>query len=596
VKTITPSVQGNAARPVLPTVLSTWDVLTWIAFRDLRPRPDFAEAVDFTLKWGHSSASQTLAALAARASGVPFYIWEPLILDGNPWDGDSYKHVAWSPNGPKMLRWILRQLREKKGKGRFVRFGDAVELLRADLEAHRRHDELIGQARVELLEALRSRKLTAWGKRDLRRGEPHPAAEYETVPVTLFLDELVTLTEWDTIGADPDHPTAIYKYRGPSFRDVRFYAADVVQLWTAPAPDAAQPRAPGVAAHYSFSRLARMGRLSERLAQSPEWVNGDKLADWWTRQGGAVTGEKRRQLYDEACRSIIRGVLAGEFTGYGPHPHLVKHGSVERVLPAGPNVVTGTWFSGDGEIDTLRQHVKVLWLPAIAVKAWLATHNMKPPSWLTDSPPEPAPSGFLYIDHAVDAAQQSLGWSEGRAGAAVIDAFVSGEVATRRRYSKLSRSSHKHFDRENWRGARLDVEAFRRNQQGGVVVLGREDHLHRFLVRATDFDTWLESRAGGQTQEVVQTNSDQGSVPLTRYRTVDAPLIDNLQAWFAEWSAQNPQHSEAETMEAAKAEFRGERITRRMIRHLRGTPDGNPRPRGKKPGKSHAEHDRRMRS
>lgn len=131
----------------------------------------------------------------------------------------------------------------------------------------------------------------------------------------------------------------------------------------------------------SFSRLECLSRLNKRLTQSPRWVNGDKLADWWARQRGAATGDERKQFYDEACRSIFRGVLAGEFMGNGGRPHFVRQGSVERVLPAGPNIVDGTWFSGEGNVDALRELVKVLWLPAAAVKVWLSTYRMDSSLW-----------------------------------------------------------------------------------------------------------------------------------------------------------------------------------------------------------------------
>ena len=231
-----------------------------------------------------------------------------------------------------------------------------------------------------------------------------------------------------------------------------------------------------VAVNNSFSRLARLGRLWTRLAQSPKWVNGGRLADWWARQGGAITGEQRGQLYNEACRSIFRGVLAGEFTCYGSHhPHFVKHGSVERILPAGPNMVTGTLFSGDREIEELRKHTKVLWLPAVAVKAWLATQDMKVPPWL-------------------------------------------------------------------------------------------------------------------------ETETKTGELPRTNRTATNRGLMEQLSAWFVEWVLNHPHPSEIETMQAANAEFPGGVIRRQMIRDLLKPPDGTPRRRGKKPGKSDAEHAQRMRT
>jgi hypothetical protein len=220
---------GHPATSPLPAVLSAWDVLSWIAFRELRPRPDLPQAMDFTLRWGHTSASQTMEALEARGSASPYCIWEPLVLDGEPWDGHSFKHVAWSPHGPKMLRWIVVRL--SSGQGRTVSFQDAAGILREELKAFQQYNEQIEQARHQLMEALRAETVTAWGKRDARRGEPNPAAQYEAIAGSLFLDELVSFTEWGTIGADPDQPTAIFNYRGPTFREVRFHAANVLQVW-----------------------------------------------------------------------------------------------------------------------------------------------------------------------------------------------------------------------------------------------------------------------------------------------------------------------------------------------------------------------------
>jgi hypothetical protein len=213
----------------LPVALSTWDVVSWIAFRELQPRPDLPDAVDFTLKWGSYDATQTLAALEARSSGAPYCVWEPSALDGEKWDGSTYKHVAASPHGPKMLRSIVSQLKTKHR--RIVTFREAAGILQSELEAFRLFNVRTDEAKRELVDALPAGKLTAWGKRDTRRGQPDPSAQHEAILASVFLDELVSVTEWGTVGADPEHPTATFEYHGPAFRDVRFYADDVTRLW-----------------------------------------------------------------------------------------------------------------------------------------------------------------------------------------------------------------------------------------------------------------------------------------------------------------------------------------------------------------------------
>lgn len=479
----------ESASSGLPPVLSVWDAISWIAFRDMLPRPDLPDAVAFTLEWGSSFAAHTLTALAARTSDCPYCIWDPLILDGQPWDGKNFKHVAWSPDGPKMLRWIVRQLSAKSGRN--VPFAEAARMLREGLEQSQRGCVQTDRALRDLIHALRVRRLLIWAKRDLPDRKANPSAQYECLDAGLFLDELVSVTEWGTVGPDPELPVARFKYCGPTFREGRLYTADILGLWPAPQfadrppelrttspiggyPDASPsdgsvemligaqgveppsgtlpwavfrvmellgypadrawnlldqairegevaPRRgtlwfPGHGPKleqlerdnldFDFRRYqadARTGGptsslrigsrslhpheitipaeeiehwLASQMAQSPSWVNGDKVADWWARQRGAVDGRERIELYNEACRSICRGVLAGEFTNHFLHPHLAKHGSVERVLPAGPNVVHGTWFSGDEDIKELRRCVRALWLPAAAVQAWLTTHRM----------------------------------------------------------------------------------------------------------------------------------------------------------------------------------------------------------------------------
>jgi hypothetical protein len=160
-----------------------------------------------------------------------------------------------------MLRWIVVRL--SSSQGRTVSFRDAAGILREELEAFQQHSEQIEQARHNLIEALRAETLTAWGKRDARRGEPNPAAQYEAIAGSLFLDDLVSLTDWGTIGADPDHPTAIFNYHGPTFRDVRFYSAEVSKIW----PPLTLPSRQGQSASVE-ARLDRTGAPGRPTSRS----------------------------------------------------------------------------------------------------------------------------------------------------------------------------------------------------------------------------------------------------------------------------------------------------------------------------------------
>jgi len=228
-------------------MMSAWDVLSWIAFKEVRPRPDSDEAIDFTYRWSDSDAGPVLEALEARASVEPYCTVQPLILDGRPWDGNSYVHRAFSPVSPKMLRWIRAKARQREA--RLVTYSELAATLRAELETLADENRRIGEAQHALMEELRASRLTAWAKRDIRRGEVNPAAVHEAVPFSIFMDELVVVTEWGTIGPDPEHPTAIFRYHGPQFRDVRFATADVLAIWPPPTvilPEPAREQIPVV--------------------------------------------------------------------------------------------------------------------------------------------------------------------------------------------------------------------------------------------------------------------------------------------------------------------------------------------------------------
>lgn len=210
-------------------IMSAWDVLSWIAFKEVRPRPDTDEAIDFTYRWSDSNAGPVLEAIEARAAIEPYCIVRPLIIDDQPWDGRSYCHRAFSPAGPNLLRWIRAKARQREG--RLVTYSELAAMLRAELETLADDNRRVEPAQQELLEALRASRLTAWGKRDISGGKEDPSAVYEAVPATIFMDDRWVVTEWGSIGPDPEHPTAWYHQHGPRFREVRFLTTDVLRVW-----------------------------------------------------------------------------------------------------------------------------------------------------------------------------------------------------------------------------------------------------------------------------------------------------------------------------------------------------------------------------
>lgn len=222
--------------------MSAWAVMSWIAFKEVRRRPDDGNAIkSLARRWGGSDVRPLLKALESRAAVEPHYVVQPLIVDGLTWDGRTYTDPAFSPGAPPLLRQIRARARQRKG--RLVSFQELVVMLRADIDAAENHNANIERARHSLLEALRQSKLTAWGKNGAHpreSGSILPASityvmagrvittpEYEVIPSAVFMDDHVTITERDEVGGHPGW----HEYRGPTYRNVRFLSSEVLGIW-----------------------------------------------------------------------------------------------------------------------------------------------------------------------------------------------------------------------------------------------------------------------------------------------------------------------------------------------------------------------------
>lgn len=220
---------GVSSVPPTSAFMSVRHVMDWIAFRQVRERDDIDETLDFVFRWSDSDVGPILEALEARADAEPYYVVQPSLYDGDPWDRRSYVHRAFSPAAPKLLRAIRAKARKREG--RLVTYADLAAALRSEILHTTEENELLKHAHQKLMEAVRAARLPVWARQDVKRGHENPAAVHAPAPIAIFMNELVTVTEWGTIGADSDHATAIYSYQGPEFRDVRFVTADVLAVW-----------------------------------------------------------------------------------------------------------------------------------------------------------------------------------------------------------------------------------------------------------------------------------------------------------------------------------------------------------------------------
>src|SRR5690349_10440499 len=116
-------------------LMTAWELLSRIAFGKVRPNLDPADP---------GISADVLRALEARAAPEPFCLYEPLILDGHPWDGISFSHPAGSPKGLELLRLIRARARLKHG--RLASYGELATWMRGVLHADAHDAECLKRA------------------------------------------------------------------------------------------------------------------------------------------------------------------------------------------------------------------------------------------------------------------------------------------------------------------------------------------------------------------------------------------------------------------------------------------------------------------
>jgi len=100
--------------------------------------------------------------------------------------------------------------------------------------------------------------------------------------------------------------------------------------------------------------------------------------------------EERAQLHAEACRSIFRSLLSGEFVIRGQYPHILHRDAVVRLGPEQAEYARGVFWEGQRDhaggpvlgVDALREYISGVWLPITAVRTWLESANLRLPPWL----------------------------------------------------------------------------------------------------------------------------------------------------------------------------------------------------------------------
>jgi hypothetical protein len=215
--------------------------------------------------------------------------------------------------------------------------------------------------------------------------------------------------------------------------------------------------------------------------------------------------------------------------------------------------------------------------------------EIDPPSTQPDSP-----DGFIYI---VGAVTRIIGWFScpGRVPwtpAVALNLLTKAGRLGKFRGSLLDGHGPDGTSRV-LRPSDWDDIQFGLNQ-ACLLVAGQNVGLHGVLIPTHDFDYWLEEGPAEKLHlsESTAVQSDQAK-PEAPGRTAKPPK--ELREWFEVLERSYPQLSLSELTAALKQKPGRQTYPREILRALLRSPDGQPRPRGKKRGKSDDEHDRRIR-
>lgn len=218
--------------------ITACEALTWIGLGKSQTKEQLNDAdLRFIRLWGHSDVEPVLRALEGRSAPAPFCVLDRnvQIRKGQPDHSGRYSDQTYSLFGPDGLRRIRARARQQTG--RLVTYGELHAQLKMEAEDNRTASVRLGEARSQLLEALRCERISAYGHKSFLNGAPDKSSPYEAIPFTVFIEKGITVTSWNTAEPDRDLPMEAWVgRRGVHFGDVQFKTADILTLWPVGAP------------------------------------------------------------------------------------------------------------------------------------------------------------------------------------------------------------------------------------------------------------------------------------------------------------------------------------------------------------------------
>lgn len=210
--------------------LTACEAMHWIAFGQTKSWEEYdGESYDLNSRWefalggGAAVGAELREALAARILESPFCpvsFWDDLSIDG------GYRHRALSPQGPRLLQRLRAKARKRDG--RLVSYREILAELENDIALIEAQTRALDIAGIELVKALRAKKLTAVGQRGF---EPPPGSDYVEVPPAVFEHPATKLYVYDRFGADVGRPLIEWKGYRSDFANMRFSREEIQMLW-----------------------------------------------------------------------------------------------------------------------------------------------------------------------------------------------------------------------------------------------------------------------------------------------------------------------------------------------------------------------------
>ena len=181
-------------------------------------------------------------------------------------------------------------------------------------------------------------------------------------------------------------------------------------------------------------------------------------------------------------------------------------------------------------------------------------------------------AGCLFIDDAVARIGARLNVDDIGAGVLLLRAMQKNDITGQFRVVCLYREKKpRPLAARDWERARIDLDEFRRSNQGGIDgIAGRRWHLRRIVIHEDDFRRWLDgllvpAEAAPTPIPVAAKRKHNGA----DYREADAPLVAEMHGLMEAREARSAEHAARMVMKRAPGYGTEAAKVKRLAKHCR---------------------------